>query len=67
MSRKTRFMKPLTSPLNLYTAMAERLPIVVFNGDELIGAGRIDEVTDVSVKIGDERYMRGVCTFKYAS
>lgn len=32
--------------LNLHTAMIDRLPIVVFVGDELIGAGRIVEITE---------------------
>ncbi|WP_339323625.1 hypothetical protein [Paenibacillus sp. FSL W8-0194] len=63
----SRFMKPLTSSLHLYTAMAERVPIVVFIGNELVGAGRIAEISEDSVKIGGERYMREVCTFKYAS
>ncbi|GIO30761.1 MULTISPECIES: hypothetical protein [Paenibacillus] len=62
-----RFMKPLTSSLHLYTAMTERAPIAVFIGNELVGAGRIAEVTEESVKIGGERYMREVCTFKYAT
>ncbi|MDR9855639.1 hypothetical protein RJP21_18665 [Paenibacillus sp. VCA1] len=62
----SRYMKPLTSAIHLHTAMMDRLQVVVFIGDELVGAGRIVEITETSVKIGDERYMRGACTFKYA-
>lgn len=67
MSKKPRFMQPLKSSLHLYTAMAERLSVVVFNGDILIGSGHINEVTEVSVRIGDERFLRETCTFKYAN
>lgn len=63
----SRFMKPLTSGLHLYTAMVDRVQVVVFIADELIGGGQIAEVTEDSVIIGEERYMREVCTFKYAS
>ncbi|GIO30766.1 MULTISPECIES: hypothetical protein [Paenibacillus] len=61
------YMKPLTSAIHLHTAMIDRLPIIVFIGNELVGAGRIAEVTENSVKIGDQRYIPEVCTFKYAS
>ncbi|KKO54527.1 hypothetical protein XI25_06755 [Paenibacillus sp. DMB20] len=60
-------MKTLSSDIHLYTAKLDRSPIVVFVGGELIGAGRIEEITENSVKIGDKRYLRVSCTFKYAS
>lgn len=63
----SRYMKSLTSEIRLHTAMIDQLPVVVFVGDELVGAGRIAEITEISVKIGDERYVREVCTFRYAS
>jgi hypothetical protein len=56
-------MKPLTSDLALLTAAAERMPIAVFIGKERIGSGTIDEITEISVKIGDEYYMRANCSF----
>lgn len=62
----SRLMKPLTSALHLYTAQMERSPVVVYVGDERVGSGQIAEITESSVKIGDERYMRQVCTFKSA-
>ena len=46
--------------------MIDRTPIAVFIGNELVGSGQIAEITQDSVKIGDERYLREVCTFKYA-
>lgn len=67
MQRTKRFMKPLTSDIHFYTARMERSPIVVFVAGELVGSGVVDDITQDSVKIGDERYLRAVCTFKYAS
>ncbi|WP_342480419.1 hypothetical protein NST07_25740 [Paenibacillus sp. FSL L8-0340] len=63
----SRFMKPLTSNVQLYTAQIERLPIVVFVGNELKGSGIIEDITEVSVKVRGEYYVRAACTFKYAS
>lgn len=59
-------MKPLTADVHFYTAMLDRTPIVVFIADELIGSGRIEEISKKSVKVGEERYLRETCTFKYA-
>ncbi|WP_256992302.1 hypothetical protein [Paenibacillus sp. XY044] len=61
-----RFMKPLTSPIHFHTAMIEQIPVAAFIGQEMIGSGKIVEITDFAVKIGDEFYMREACTFKYA-
>lgn len=63
----TRFMKPLVSNVHLYTAQMERLPIVVFVGNELAGSGLIEDITEATVKVRGEYYMRAACTFKYAS
>lgn len=59
-------MKPLTADIHFYTAMLDRTPIVVFIADELIGSGRIEEITENSVKVGKRRYLRDTCTFKYS-
>lgn len=59
-------MKPLTADIHFYTAMLDRTPIVVFIADELIGSGKIEEITENSVKVGETRYLRESCTFKYA-
>jgi len=64
--RISRFMKPLTSDIHFYTAQMDRSLIVVFVANELVGSGRIAEITEDSVKIGDGRYLRATCTFKYA-
>jgi len=58
-------MKPLTADLHFYTAMLDRTSIAVFIADELIGCGRIYEITENSVKVGEARYLRETCTFKY--
>ncbi len=63
----SRFMKPLTSPIHFYSAMLDELPVAVFMGREMIGSGKIVQITDFVVKIGDEFYVRENCTFKYAS
>ncbi|WP_260871308.1 hypothetical protein [Paenibacillus sp. Y412MC10] len=64
--KSKRFMKPLTSPIHFHTAMIEQIPVAVFTGQEMIGSGKIVEITDFAVKIGDEFYVREACTFKYA-
>ncbi|RRJ55011.1 hypothetical protein EHV15_34720 [Paenibacillus oralis] len=58
-------MRSLTSNIHLYTAQMERTPIAVFVAGELVGSGKIQEITENSVKIGDARYLRTVCEFKY--
>lgn len=62
----SRFMKPLTSNVHFYTAQMEREPIVIFIADELVGSGLIEDITEASVKVRGERYLREACTFKYA-
>lgn len=59
-------MKPLTADIHFYTAMLDQTPIVVFIADELIGSGKIVEITEKSIKVGKQRYLRESCTFKYA-
>lgn len=66
-TQMSRFMKPLTSNVQLYTAQLERSPIVIFIADELVGSGIIEDITDASVKVPDEYFMRAACMFKYAS
>ncbi|GAA0395844.1 hypothetical protein [Paenibacillus motobuensis] len=65
MTRKSRFMKPLTSDIHFYTAQLDRSPVVVFIAGELVGSGKIEGITENSVRIGGERYLRENCTFKY--
>lgn len=67
MAKFIRLMKPLTSNIHLYTAQMDRVPVYVFAEGKLVGSGTIAEITENSVRIGDERYLRAVCTFKYAS
>lgn len=66
MRTNPRFMRPLTSDIQLYTAHLDRTLIVIFIGAELVGSGVIEDITEMSVAVRGERYMRGVCTFKYA-
>lgn len=63
----SRFMKPLTSNVQLYTAQLERSHIVVFAANELVGSGVVEDITASSVKVRGEYYLRATCTFKYAS
>ncbi|WP_028609815.1 hypothetical protein [Paenibacillus harenae] len=66
--------RTLTSSIHLFTAASERKPILVFQDDELIGSGIIDEIkknvthgeiTEDIIIIQGERYLRGSCTFVY--
>ncbi|NWL87466.1 hypothetical protein DMN77_07595 [Paenibacillus sp. 79R4] len=59
-------MRPLSSDIHLYTAKMEQSTIVVFIVDELVGSGKIEDITENSVRIGGEMLLRGLCTFKYA-
>lgn len=56
----------LAANVQLYTAMLDRRHVDVYIADELIGNGRIYEITEDSVKVGDSRYLRENCTLKYA-
>ncbi|MCJ8015205.1 hypothetical protein MUG84_26410 [Paenibacillus sp. KQZ6P-2] len=62
----SRFMKPLTSLIHFHTAMLDEIPVAVFMGREMIGSGKIIQITDYIVKIGDDFYVRENCIFKYA-
>lgn len=54
--------KPL-SALHLYTAAIERRPVIVYIADEYVGNGIIEEISDLYVKIGEEYFVRGACSF----
>jgi cation transport ATPase len=56
-------MKPLTNSIALHTAAANRQSIAVFIRKERIGSGLIEEITEDTVKIGSERFMRANCSF----
>jgi hypothetical protein len=62
----THIFTRLTSNVQLYTAALDQTPILVFQGAELIGSGTIAEITEDTVKVRDEYYMREACTFVYA-
>ncbi|WP_235548769.1 hypothetical protein [Paenibacillus sp. Soil522] len=42
--KRYKGFRTLTSPIYLFTAATERKPILVFQDDELIGSGVIDEI-----------------------
>jgi len=64
---KYKGFRQLTSALHLHTAKLEQTHILAFQNNELIGSGRIEEITDETVKIREEYYMRDKCTFVYAN
>lgn len=64
---KYKGFRQLTAPLHFHTAALDGTVILAFQDNELIGSGRIDEITDETVKIRDEFYMRANCTFVYAN
>jgi len=57
---------PLTSAIHLHTAALEERSILVFAGGELVGSGKIEAITENSVQIRGERYLRAGNTFAYA-
>ncbi|MFE5321836.1 hypothetical protein ACFQ88_24370 [Paenibacillus sp. NPDC056579] len=65
-NRLYRGFRELTSEIHLHSAAIDRKPVIVFHGEELIGSGVIEEITDVSIKIKGERYMRQACKFVHA-
>ncbi|MCU6709334.1 hypothetical protein M6D81_11510 [Paenibacillus sp. J5C_2022] len=58
--------RTLISPIHFHTAALDRAVILVFQDGELIGSGRISEITDSDVKIRDEYFVIENCTFQYA-
>lgn len=72
--RRYKGFRTLTSSVHLFTAATERKPILVFQDDELIGSGVIDEIkenitngeiTEDIIIIQGERYIRSSCIFVY--
>ncbi|ANY67721.1 hypothetical protein BBD42_15545 [Paenibacillus sp. BIHB 4019] len=66
MTKKHKGFRELTAPVHFHTAAIDQTAILAFQDGELIGSGRIEEVTDETVRIGDEWFMRDNCTFTYA-
>ncbi|MFF2886659.1 hypothetical protein [Paenibacillus sp. NPDC057967] len=58
--------RELSSPIHLHTAALDNDIILAFQNGELIGSGHIEEITDTTVKIGGEIFLRDNCTFVYA-
>ncbi|OME86888.1 hypothetical protein BK120_08165 [Paenibacillus sp. FSL A5-0031] len=63
---KYKGFRQLTAPLHFYTAALDESVVLAFQNNELIGTGLIDEITNETVKIRDEQFMRANCTFVYA-
>lgn len=63
---KYKGFRQLTAPLHFYTAVLDEAVVLAFQDNELIGSGRIDEITDETVIIRDEQFIRANCTFVYA-
>lgn len=65
--KRYKGFRELTSIIHLHTAANDRTPVIVFQGDELIGSGVIEEITELSIKIKNERYFRETCRFVYVN
>ena len=63
---KYKGFRKLTASIHFYTAALDHSTILAFQDGELIGTGCIEEITDETVKIRDEQFMRANCTFVYA-
>jgi hypothetical protein len=55
----------LHSNIQFCTALVDKRPVAVFIDDEMIGNGLVEQVTEFSVKISGEYYMRSECKFNY--
>lgn len=64
---KYKGFRQLTAPVHFHTAVLDEVVVLAFQDNELIGSGRIKEITDEAVKIRDERFMIANCTFVYAN
>lgn len=66
MTKKTTGgFRQLTTPIHFHTAKIDNDVILVFLDGELIGNGRITDVTETTVIISGEHYIIGNCTFTY--
>lgn len=57
--------KELISNLQFCTALIDKKTIIIYMKDEFVGKGLIEQVTESSIKINGEYFMRSVCTFLY--
>lgn len=57
--------KELISNVQFCTALLDKRKVVVYMDDEEIGKGTIETVTESSIKINNEYYMRSGCTFLF--
>lgn len=57
----------LHSHIQFCTALIDKQPVAVFIDDEMIGNGLVEQVTEFSVKIDGEYYMRSECKFNYGA
>lgn len=57
-------MKTLTADDQLYTGKMDAKPIFIYLNKELYGRGVIERITEDSIKVKGEYFMRGVCEFK---
>jgi len=69
--KKYAGFRQLTAPIHFHTAKLDGTTILAFQDGELIGSGRIAEVTDETVIIGNkdgtsEHFMIENCKFTYA-
>lgn len=55
--------KELISNLHFCTALIDKKPVIIFLENDLVGKGLIEQVTESSIKINGEYFMRSVCTF----
>ncbi|WP_169083256.1 hypothetical protein [Paenibacillus sp. PL91] len=64
--KKYAGFRQLTASVHFHTAALDEAIVLAFQDNELIGDGRIEEITEDTVKISDEHFMRKNCTFVYA-
>ena len=62
---KLHGFQALTSLIHFHTAKLYGTTILVFQDGELIGNGRIREITETTITIGEYSYIIEKCSFTY--
>lgn len=56
-------MRELNSAIHLHTAAINNNTVLVFHSGELIGSGKIEEMSGHSITIKGEKFMIDTCSF----
>jgi hypothetical protein len=63
MNDNMKLLRKLDSTLRLHTAAMEKREIYVYMGEEEVGRGLVDVITDTVVNVDGHKYIRTNCKF----